>query len=477
MRSATERQLAARQAAARPAARIAASSATVGRRVGAFCFKLFLYAQFFSMSRQFFFDLFSPDLAPYATAAGVGSLVLLLPAILGYGSLAGSPFGRLRGGARVWVALLAALVLFLLLLGWLWQGYYINDVLRESGAFLTVIACIILGSIPEFWHDVDRTLVTLLVAGMVVIALGFSGFAELLNTYGYQTRVAGETVAYDVQAVMHLLPYLLLTARWRSKWQIVIIMLGLLFNLGMQVLFQKRLDTFEALVYLLLFFFVLPRLASRWPEYRQAVPERTFKIAFAAIFVLGVGGALLLAPQIVRGQASALLARYGEEDTSRLQEAGEMLRDLEGWEYLIGRGMGGYFTGWSEAGSRRWGDWLADVGVVGKRSVHVGALMPMLKGGLLLSLVYYAGLAAVLLGWRRGFGDPLSAVAYLIVLVLSIHSLQGGLFLMESSYNLVLLGACSGWCLADAGARQGATNIFAAFRAAPDDGRPGAAAS
>ena len=62
-------------------------------------------------------------------------------------------------------------------------------------------------------------------------------------------------------------------------------------------------------------------------------------------------------------------------------------RTLEPQELVFGRGFGGYFV----PDAPGWGVWLDDVQEFGRRQLHVGALMPFFKGGLALSLAYYAG--------------------------------------------------------------------------------------
>jgi hypothetical protein len=90
---------------------------------------------------------------------------------------------------------------------------------------------------------------------------------------------------------------------------------------------------------------------------------------------------------------------------------------------------------------------MDDVHAVARRQLHVGGLMPFFKGGLALSLVYYAGLALALRRGSRFLREPLSAAAFFVVLLHALFLIQEGWFTMSVSFDLVMVGLCMGHLL------------------------------
>jgi hypothetical protein len=165
--------------------------------------------------------------------------------------------------------------------------------------------------------------------------------------------------------------------------------------------------------------------------------------------------ALTVAPWLLPARAAGLLNRfsgraYGAEaapmptrENERFVEAGMFLRTLGAQELVFGRGFGGYFV----PDTPGWGELLEDVGVVGRRQLHPGGLMPFFKGGLALALAYYAGLAYTLWRGRRALREPLGAAAFFVVLIHAIFLLQEGWFTMSVSFEMFVVGLCIGYLL------------------------------
>lgn len=429
-------------------------SLQIGRKIALFSFQLFLIAQFFSLARDYFFLKFGQSLSPWATLANGGSLLFLFPTIIGYGVFSNNLFGYLNRKGRVWVVALAIIVSNLALYGWLVQGYGASTIIRESGAFLVILACAILGSIPQFWKDIYRTFIGLILVALGLNLAALSDITALITADGLRSRSGVESISYEIQNVLHLWPYFLFTARFHKRFFVYIIFLGVVFIFIQQLLYQKRIGTAEVIIYLTIFFVIAPRYTLQWSKSWHLLPEPFLRTSFLIICSVGLAFALLLAPQIINAQTSALIERFNTSDTARIDEAAHMLSSLNGVEYLIGRGMGGYFGRDGTHLKKIPFVFLTDVGVIGRRELHVGALMPMLKGGLLLMVVYYLGIAAVLWTWKQNKEDPLSFAAYIFVLVSFIYSLQGGMFILGDSYHLVLLGLGIGRSFANNTIRQ-----------------------
>lgn len=427
--------------------RSARTAGRVGRRIGALSFSLFLIIQFFSLSRSVFIINFGDWMADVATFAGVGSSALLIPALLGYGNYVGSSLGFLSSRARVWLVVLAMTVVGLYFYGLLGQQYAFTTVTREATIYIILMICIILGSIPQVWQDMDQVFLRLFALGIVINAWGLTDIGTILAVDGYGSRSGIESQAYDLQAVLHFWPFLLLTTRFRQRSTIFFLLGSVVFISAEQILFQKRIGTFQILFYLFLTFFMLPSVSKRWSPQWRIGADNAIRFGLLGLVILVVVSTTFLAPDVISGQTQSLINRYSAADSSRVGEAWGMLEYLQGVEYLIGRGLGGYFQ-YADRQIGQWGVWLEDVGTVGRRELHVGALMPMLKGGLLLTLTYYAGVAFALGARKSNFKDPLGFAAYMVLLGITAFSLQGGLFILSAVYEIVLLGLCLGRCLA-----------------------------
>lgn len=422
---------------------------TLARRIGLLSFTVFLVAQFFSLSRIYFVTNFGESWAGFATTASVGSIVLLIPAVLSYGEYAGHPLGRLSQGGRFWITVMGIALLSLYLYGAFLLRNDFNAATRELGVFAILLGCVVLGSIPGFWRDIYPVVLVLFIVGIAINILGLSNLNELLLRQGIESRSGTETVSYETQSVLDLWPFLILTVRLRKPLATIIIVAGGVLMLLQQVLFQKRIGSAEILFYFFLLLIVIPQVIARWSQRRTRRQSGSVNrtAIYMAIVVLSVVITYIAAPVLLGSQVSALLARYAREDISRLLEATAMLKSLQGSAIVFGRGFGGYFS-FATPDIGYWGTYLPDAGIIGKRELHVGALMPMLKGGLLLTSIYYAVVVAIIANWRKHTSDLLTLAAFAIMLTTTLVSLQGGLFILSSSFEIVILGLCLGRCLA-----------------------------
>jgi hypothetical protein len=442
-------------AAARPADHALAAT-------GALCFKVFLAAQFLSLTRLFFSTHLGGGITSVASVAGVASVALLLPVVASYGLQAGSLFGTLVPPARLWVSVVLVVTSGLFVYGWLFCGFAINAVVHDFAPYLVVLAAVVLGSIRRAWADVDPFLVALFAAALVVNAVAMTDMTTIVSEADADVRAAREVLGYRTQWALAFWPLLFLTARLRSPRVALLVYAGLFFILGQQVLFQKRSPTVRVLLFMLIFVVVLPRLARRTSGFGRRVvgaPRPVTSEARTAAMLAGVGAlalivALASAPWLFRGQAAGLARRLSGQayeggaaamlvwENERFHEARLFLRTVEPHEVVFGRGFGGYFV--AEPG---WGAWMEDLHKVASRNLHVGVLMPFFKGGLLLSLAYYSGLALALARGRRQLGDPFAAAAFFVLLLHALFLLQESWFSLSSSFDHVMVGLCMGYLL------------------------------
>lgn len=441
----------------RPAARPRASDQAV-HGLGTLCLHAFLAAQFLSLTRAFFSQRLGEGFAALASLAGILSVALLVPAVATYGLRGGGPLGNLVDGARLWAALVLGLAATLFFFGWLGKGYRINAVVQDLCPYLVLVAAVVLGSMSPVFAELDRPLLVLLVAALVVNAVGMTQMTNVVFQENAEDRAGIGIVAYRTQGALAFWPLLFLTARARRARDAFLVYCAVFFVLGQQILFQKRAPTVRILLVVSVFLFVLPRLRWRSPVSRGRGGWATFAGAGLLAVVVGLGAA----PWLLKGQLSGLVHRMSGEsyrggaagmltwENERFFEAGLFLRTVQPEELVLGRGFGGYFV----PNTGRWGTFTEDVGEVVRRQLHVGALMPFFKGGLALALVFYAGLAYALARGRRFLGEPLAAAAFFVVLVRALFLVLEGWFIMSVSFDIVMVGLCMGHLLSrERGAR------------------------
>jgi hypothetical protein len=419
--------------------------------VGKLCLLAFLAAQFVSLTRLFLVQHLGNGVTAVASFAGIASVALLVPAVLIYGLRAEGPLGNLVDGGRLWAALVVGLAWVLFLYGWMVKDYRLNPVVHDLCPYLIIVSAAALGSSSRVFADLDRPLLALLLAALVVNALGMTQMTDVVSEDYAEDRAGIGIVAYRTQGALAFWPLLFLTARQRRPRAAFLVYSAVFFVLAQQILFQKRSPTVRILLFVLVFLFVLPRLLGRSPESR----ENRGWVTFATAGVLALVVALSVAPWLFEGQLAGLLNRLSGQrysggaagmltwENERFYEAGMFLRTLEPHEIVLGRGFGGYFV----PDTPGWGVYMEDLNAIARRQLHVGGLMPFFKGGLALALVYYAGLVFALARGRRFLGEPLAAAAFFVVLLHSMSLLQEGWFMMSGSFDIVMVGLCMGHLL------------------------------
>jgi hypothetical protein len=411
----------------------------------------FLLAQFVSLTRLFWSGRLGDGVSAIASLAGILSVALLLAAVLVYGLRAGHPLGGLVDGARLWVVAVAGLAMALFVYGWQVRGYRIQPVAHDLCPYLVVLGAAVLGSLSRAWADLERPLVALLLAALVVNALGMTEITDVVSEDFAEDRAGISILAYRTQGALAFWPLLFLTARQRRPAAAFLVYVSVFFVLAQQILFQKRGPSVRVLLFVLVFLLVLPRLRRG----RAATPATRGWAAFAGAGAVVAAVALGSAPWLFEGQLAGLLQRLSGERYSggaaamltwqneRFFEAGMFLRTLEPQELVLGRGFGGHFV----PDTPRWGVYMDDLDSVARRQLHVGGLMPFFKGGLALALVYYAGLVLALARGRRFLDEPLAAAAFFVVLLHAVFLLQEGWFIMSAAFDLVMVGLCMGHLL------------------------------
>jgi len=438
-----------------------------------FLLVLFISAQFIGLARTFFMSIISPAFNEVAAISAYGSLLLLPFLWLQYRN-SSRPRETIGSFGASWVASLAALATLSALLGWK-NGYYLREVIQDYAPYVILCTFVLIGSRKAFWDDLVWIIPPLLACGLVVNALGFAGFEELIER-DIGERVARESLAYRTQSVLAIWGMALLLMRRQGPWYKILAVVALYFYLGQQVLFQKRLGTIESALYLGGFFLVIPIFSLRRDQQDRIEDAKLFMGLFIAAMVAVVMAAFL-SGDLFFAQLESLFKRFvglgtGQQkettgflatlfiDNERINLAKRLFEDFGPWEWMVGRGMGGHFTieitlnaNDAVREQQYLSSYLNDVGEFGRRGIEIGWLMPFMKGGLALFGLVAFGVFNAILQLRRLRSDPVSLAAWTWLLVESIYMLQGGSFVISTSYRLILLGACLGRCLSPFSAR------------------------
>jgi hypothetical protein len=337
---------------------------------------------FASISSHFVFAYLGRPISYYNFGLEYSALLLLLLAVLRYRRYL-PPIPRTNGfGLRLGVFLVAIVLLFLY--GCVARNP-IRIVLRDTYPMLLTAGFLAISRYDEVWEDLEKPLIVMFWIGALMmlvswskISLRYSVWEETAFTMGAAGRGAVRTVAYRIQGVLDFWPLLFALGYMRRRWNIwkILGMGSVLMFLAVQVRFQKRAPMGRGLAYLAAVLLFIP------------VMRRRLKVGTAIILLVAVLGLFT----VVMGGAhyEQLIKRFEGTgsllQSTRIAEARTMLSDLGLFDYLFGRGMGGHYA----AGEGWTGAVLREGGGLRRTGVHMGALVPLLKGGLFLCAIYYS---------------------------------------------------------------------------------------
>jgi len=432
---------------------------------------LFLVLQFVSLSRQVFITNFGAEWNILGYASNVGSILVFITFLIAIRNVDRiGYFSGLPAWGRIWWWLTALLVLFGVLLGTVTHHYIFKFVALDSVPYFVIFGMVLVGSKPTAFHYFVKSLLMLLYAAIPLNLYALTDIGELAAQSGEGDRFGVTSLGYETQATLATWPLLLLLSNGLKRGQAILVFVGVLIYAGMMIIFQKRLGT--AMVLLVVTLYVHQSLhVSRYRIGRVVGAGRHYLrelsvIAFLALFVLLVGGRGLLAEQ-----AAALFGRFSFGGQSGYSQGIFSLLTLEneririvyecfsgfGWyEWFIGRGMGGAFE-WSSFNTNLLATdrsetllsqyFLPDLGYFGRREFEIGIMMPMLKGGLLLTAALFSGVLNILFSPQKIRRDFYSSAAYYSVLYVSVFLLHGGGFILADSFTLIIWGISIGRCL------------------------------
>lgn len=341
------------------------------------------------------------------------------------------------------------LITLLAIMG-VFYGNLRHNVILEIGLF-TIVACFLyLGQYDQVWSDIEAPLTLISAAGLILIGISLSrpgvtldDSGVIVNEVEFVGRFGVGRLGYDLKPLMGLVPlaFALAYMRKRSDWLRLLGVGGIILAFAFELYFQKRSTTVVLAMY------------CGWTMLLAALFFRQISIGAVVMIVIGLVAVFsLVGREIITGW----VGRYGQENlvtNSRFYEAKSMLDGFNGVDVMIGRGLGGWYDpplGW-KAG-------LMDVtesGHVARKSLHVGLFYPMLKGGLLLMVVYYGFFVrAFLPKGRRWYQDRFNLAALSVLPVYWLYQGIGGPPSITTLHQAIIVGLCCGRFAIRGGAPQ-----------------------
>ena len=324
-----------------------------------------------------------------------GNIFRIIPTIIfcfsfGTAILAIIIYDRLSNGLGLrrmmrYIEFFCAYLIILFMLG-LWSDHVFRNILDDLFIYSFILLFMILGQFDAAWDDLERILwiPCLLMTIFCIIGLKYEAFSLAVDYSSEYAKTDGDrwavmTLGYQNSDSMGLWPIVFALGVLKKRISLSTFIALLLFFAFMflQVWFQKRAPSIRGVVYLLSVLYMVRKMqiGSVW---------------IIAPMLLFVGGIILYELSNTLN-FSLLIERFqSEEDLTKIGgRTAEIEAMLSGYgllDWLIGRGLGGYYLidNWS-AGIQK----VTNSGITGRAYMHLGFFLPLLKGGLIFSFIYY----------------------------------------------------------------------------------------
>jgi hypothetical protein len=310
-------------------------------------------------------------------------------------------------------------------------GNDITNIFQEYWTGLLVLFSYKIAASKDIWNLFEGKLhiIFLIFAALVFLGKGYTDVD--LAEFGYdafETGITTALLAYSMAPILDFWPFLFLLGFFNKKIKKsqILVFTPLVIYLSFQLFFLKRAPSVRAISFLLLAIFIKMKISENNKMFT--------KLMLSLISIVVV--ALLFTPE-------ALKDRFKTEDTSRQDEASGMLAQLTPLEMLFGRGLGGIY--YVEEGSII--ESINDEGRPVSSNMHIGAIYPILKGGIILFfLIFYHIFTTVYRNVKRLKNlskEGLSCLVFLIVY--SLFRLIEGPVSPGSIFDALLFGMSLGY--------------------------------
>lgn len=348
------------------------------------------------------------------------SATFVVVAIAGYVRESPLPQIELKTGL---VKIYTAVVVMLFAYGLLRmnRGYYAAS---EAWGFLLIGAFAVIGRYDQVWEDILKPMLVMFWIGVLLIVFGLSrrgshDWSDMSLALGWTEGAAGgsrfvNSLGFDLRHMLYFwVPLFSMSAFGRLKgfWKLAGLTTPVaVFAIG-AILFEFRSELILTATTLFMVLAVIPMLRKRLQLKQGLLIMGVALVAFAVIWS--------------KGEMAGLMERFESKgmSDSRTYESQGMLMDLSSYEYVVGRGMGGWYrppAGWT-AGVEA----IRGTSEAGRYQVHIGIMLTVLKGGLLLFVLYLMLIVRTL--WPRGaqwYENPYNASAIVITVVYLVRQMM-----------------------------------------------------
>jgi hypothetical protein len=359
---------------------------------------------------------------------------------------------NLRNKYRLWLISAAGLLLGLLLYGL----YKENDVscIRYDMASLTFFSALLVGCDKQNWKAIDKMLCIHFLIGIIVMIYAFVRFPPSAD----RTMIVYPYPPYVLQVLLYPWPYFLVTFYKGSLYRKLLALAGSVVVFISYVFFQKRASTAE--FFFLAAFAVLLYLINGGLNIRNFV-KRTVNLTFfmvvffvflfveiqivdpGNIFLKSIVG-LMNRVRVIKSielpiKASSPMNNKDKNSlehpydkfskADRIVESKLFLEAATPLELIIGRGIGGKFYAITE----------------GPTTIHIGLISLILKGGILLLVIWVCGWLMVAADFLFIKKDADFIFCYPIIIKYLIFLSLISQWSSTMEFPLVLL--CTGACM------------------------------
>ncbi len=362
-------------------------------------------------------------------------------------SLAALPSGHLFGPRLL---LLCLWVFCLAIYGFIADNLP-SDVFKEAAGWFVLVLLCLLGRRDAVWQRVRKPLVVVFYVAFILILLTYK-VPHIVTTFerSEERRVAWDsrniaTIGYSIRPIMELGLFLGawgLVQRRTDRWRILMVgALGVYFVVNV-LIFGFR-GSAVALVELIAVFTLLRPIAQ----------GKLHGGTIAATFIVG-GIGIAIASQT--NAFSKFTHRLSEGDLfeSRISEAKAFFEDMNSFELMIGRGLGGSYIG------PHWAPVIVINGRPHWVANHFGFLHFVLIGGFLFLAFIATFVVPIIFRRSREWYDNEYNLAAFTVMPIIIYSILCDPIVIDtdSFFTLLVVGFCfARFSTAVGGAREPAT--------------------
>lgn len=312
------------------------------------------------------------------------------------------------------------------------RGNDLRNIALDFVGSSVVLAAYLNGVSFAFWKE-SVTPILVLLSAIFLIAIESTSIQDVIR----DRSLLGEQAGYRVAAGLFVAPlWAMILAGVKHPFQFYWAIALSLGGLYLQSVFAKRLGT----THLLILIFMAVVVAPSWHARRRRGILVAAVVSSAVIAIAAWAGFGRTMDRFVeRGDFKSTLTSGNE----RIGEAEDLLSSLTVSDWLFGRGFGGGFN--SETIDNARSLIGTDGGDSERQEIHIGFLYPLLKGGIVWSLIYFWPIRFLIRGLRSfDRADSITRSCLVWGLVYYLFQILEGAVTYSSSMDALVLGLALG---------------------------------